>query len=209
MLLTGRHGSSEVGHIDPTVLTGEQDNRLLLLAGRSWHIKEVEWSKRIVWLEPAQEGGKAHWIGGARSIGRDVCQAIKSVLTLGAPSIVLLSQRAKTTLRELVEELPISLEASFMMTKSDVAPQKTWTFCGTRANRTWAYLASIGRQKIRFDAMSIQTPISKLNIPQKIVLRLTEADISEFAESIKFAECVPRSLLEKSIISRNYEIDLK
>jgi ATP-dependent Lhr-like helicase len=209
MLLTGRHGASEVGYIDPTVLTGEQDNRILLLAGRSWHVKEVEWPKRIVWLEPAQEGGKARWMGGARSIGRDVCQAIKSVLALGAPSIVLLSQRAKTTLRELVEELPISVEANFMMTKSDVAPQKTWTFCGTRANRTWAYLASIGGQKIRFDAMSIQTPISKLNIPQKIVLRLTEADISEFAESIKFAECVPRSLLEKNIISRNYEIDPK
>lgn len=35
MLLTGRHGSAEVGYIDPTVLAGEQEPRLILLGGRS------------------------------------------------------------------------------------------------------------------------------------------------------------------------------
>ncbi len=209
MLLTGRHGSSEVGYIDPTVLTGEQDNRLLLLAGRSWRVKEVEWSKRIVWLEPAQEGGKARWMGGARSLGSDVCQAIKLVLALGAPSIVMLSQRAKTTLRDLVEELPVSLEANFMMTKSDVATLKTWTFAGTKANRTWAHLVSNSGQKVRFDAMSIQTSISKLNIAQSNQLHLTEAEIAAFVDSIKFAECVPKSLLTRTIIHRNFEITKK
>ena len=62
MLLAGRDGSSEVGYIDPTVLPGEKDNRLLLLAGCSWRVTEVDWSKRIVWLEPAAEGGKARWM---------------------------------------------------------------------------------------------------------------------------------------------------
>jgi ATP-dependent Lhr-like helicase len=204
MLLTGRHGSSEVGYIDPTVLTGEQDNRLLLLAGRSWRVKEVEWSKRIVWLEPAQEGGKARWMGGARSLGSDVCKAIKLVLALGAPSIVMLSQRAKTTLRDLVEELPVSLEANFMMTKSDVATLKTWTFAGTKANRTWAHLVSNSGQKVRFDAMSIHTSISALNLAQKNQLTLAEMDVKIFADSIKFSECIPKSLLMRTIIQRNF-----
>ena len=115
MLLTGRHGSSEVGYIDPTVLTGEQDNRLLLLAGRSWRVTEVEWSKRIVWLEPAREGGKARWMGGARSLGRDVCQAIRTVLATGAPPIVTLSQRARAALSSLADELPMSLGTHFVM----------------------------------------------------------------------------------------------
>ena len=26
----------------------------------------IEWSKRIVWLEPVQEGDKARWMGRAR-----------------------------------------------------------------------------------------------------------------------------------------------
>lgn len=75
-LLTGRCGSAEVGYIDPTALTGEDPQRLLLLAGRSWLVKEIEWAKKVVWLEPAKEGGKARWMGGARSLSREVCQGI-------------------------------------------------------------------------------------------------------------------------------------
>jgi ATP-dependent Lhr-like helicase len=205
MLLTGRHGSSEVGYIDPTVLTGEQDNRLLLLAGRSWRVTEVEWSKRVVWLEPAPEGGKARWMGGARSLGRDVCQAIRTVLATGAPAIVTLSLRAKDALRALADELPISTEAGFLVARSDAAPTRTWTFAGTRANRTWARQASTGGQKVRFDALSVQAPPSLLTDAQDGQLSLTAEEIATFAESVKFAACVPMSLLIRTIIVRNFD----
>ena len=205
MLLTGRHGSSEVGYIDPTVLTGEQDNRLLLLAGRSWRVTEVEWSKRIVWLEPAREGGKARWMGGARSLGRDVCQAIRTVLATGAPSIVTLSKRAQDALCALVDELPISLGTHFVVARADASPVRTWTFAGTRANRTWAHQASVGGQKVRFDAMSVHAPASKLADTSKGQLTLADAEIATFAESVKFAECVPQGLLTRTIVARNFE----
>lgn len=205
MLLTGRHGSSEVGYIDPTVLTGEQDNRLLLLAGRSWRVAEVEWSKRIVWLEPAREGGKARWMGGSRSLGRDVCQAIRTVLATGAPPIVTLSQRARVALASLVDELPISLGTNFVVARSDTATVRTWTFAGTRANRTWAHQASDGGQKIRFDAMSVHAPALLLTGAAPQYLRLSDAEIAVFAESIKFAACVPHELLARTIVARNFE----
>ena len=209
MLLTGRHGSSEVGYIDPTVLTGEQDNRLLLLAGRSWRVTEVEWSKRIVWLEPAREGGKARWMGGARSLGRDVCQAIRTVLATGAPPIVTLSHRARAALSSLVDELPMSLGTHFVMARSDAAPVRTWTFAGTRANRTWAHQASVGGQKVRFDAMSVHAPASLLTDAAPGQLTLTDAEIATFAESVKFAECVPRGLLTRTIVARNFESPIR
>ena len=209
MLLTGRHGSSEVGYIDPTVLTGEQDNRLLLLAGRSWRVTEVEWSKRIVWLEPAREGGKARWMGGARSLGRDVCQAIRTVLATGAPPIVTLSQRARAALRSLTDELPMTQGAHFVMARSDAAPVRTWTFAGTRANRTWAHQASVGGQKVRFDAMSVHAPASLLADAVPGQLTLTDAEIATFAESVKFAECVPRGLLTRTIVARNFESPIR
>lgn len=205
MLLTGRHGSSEVGYIDPTVLTGEQDTRLLLLAGRSWRVTEVEWSKRIVWLEPAREGGKARWMGGARSLGRDVCQAIRAVLASGAPPIVTLSQRARAALSSLIDELPMTLGTHFVMARSDAAPVRTWTFAGTRANRTWAHQASVGGQKVRCDAMSVHAPASLLADAAPGQLTLTDAEIATFAESVKFAECVPQALLKRTIVARNFE----
>lgn len=208
MLLTGRHGSSEVGYIDPTVLTGEKDNRLLLLAGRSWRVTEVDWSKRIVWLEPAQEGGKARWMGGARSLSRDVCQAIRMVIAKGAPQIVTLSKRAQTALGILTEELPITMGTHFLMARSDSAQQRTWTFAGTRANRTWAHRASIGGQKVRFDSFSVYAPGAQLTDPEQGPLTFTNSEIANFAETIKFAECVPQYLLSRTIIARNFEATL-
>ena len=205
MLLTGRHGSSEVGYIDPTVLTGEQTNRLLLLAGRSWRVTGVEWSKRIVWLEPAREGGKARWMGGARSLGRDVCQAIRTVLATGAPPIVVLSQRARAALRVLSEELPMSLGTHFVTAQSDATQVRTWTFAGTRANRTWAHQASVGGQKVRFDALSVQAPASLLIDAAPRQLTLSDAEIATFAESVKFAGCVPPVLLSRTILAKNFE----
>lgn len=205
MLLTGRHGSSEVGYIDPTALIGEQDNRLLLLAGRSWRVTEVEWSKRIVWLEPAREGGKARWMGGARSLGRDVCQGIRTVLATGATPIVTFSQRARDTLRGLTEELPMSVGTHFVVVHSDAATIRTWTFAGTRANRTLAHEASVGGQKVRFDAMSVYAPASLLTKPTSGRFALTDAEIGTFSESVKFAECLPRDLLTRTIVARNFE----
>jgi len=209
MLLTGRHGSSEVGYIDPTVLTGEQDNRLLLLAGRSWRVTEVEWSKRIVWLEPVREGGRARWMGGARSLGRNVCQAIRTVLATGAPPIVTLSQRAQAALRGLTEALPMSLGTHFVVAQSDAAPVRTWTFAGTRANRTLAHQASVGGQKVRFDAISVHAPPSLLTDAGQGRLMLTDAEIATFAESVKFAECVPQGLLARTIVARNFEMPVR
>ena len=205
MLLTGRHGSSEIGYIDPTVLTGEHEERVLLLAGRSWRVTAVDWSKRLVWLEPASEGGKARWMGGARSLGRDVCQGIRTVLASGAPTIVTLSQRAHTALRGLSDELPMSSGTQSVVARSDGAATRTWTFAGTRANRTWARQASAGGQKVRFDAMSVQAPAALMTPLAPGPLTLTDAEIATFAESIKFAGCLPRGLLARTIIARNFE----
>jgi ATP-dependent helicase Lhr and Lhr-like helicase len=206
LLLTGRHGSSEVGYIDPTALTGQQDDRLLLLAGRSWRVTGIEWTKRIVWLEPAPGGGKARWMGGARSLGGDVCQGIRTVLAAGAPTIITLSQRAQTALRDLTDELPISLGTHFVIARSDVGATRTWTFAGTRANRTWARQSSIGDQKVRFDAMSVQAPPSLMADVAPEVLSLTDAEVATFAESIKFAGCVPKGLLARTIIARYFDV---
>ncbi len=206
MLLTGRHGSIEVGYIDPTVLTGENDDRLLLLAGRSWRVTATDWSKRIVWLEPVPGGGKARWMGGARSLGRDVCQGIRTVLACGAPNVVSLSQRAINALRRLSEDLPMSVGTNIVVSRSEPKNPRVWTFAGTRANRTMARQASTDSRRIGFDAMSIQAPASLISGIASGEPRLTDTEVSTLAESIKFADCVPRQLLVRSILARYFEV---
>lgn len=205
-LLAGRHGSNEVGYIDPSVLNDNCDERLLLLAGRSWRVVEVEWSKRLVWLEPAPEGGKARWMGGTRSISREVCQGIRAVLATGAPAIASLSQRAKAKLEAIIDEFPASEGTRFVGTRSDTSGARTWTFGGTRVNRTLAHNVSAVGQAVRFDALSVQAPSSLLTSAPKEKLTLAEFDLANFARSIKFAECLPQQLLERTIIMRNFEV---
>lgn len=205
-LLTGRHGGAEVGYIDPIVLTGEREERLLLLAGKSWRITEVDWSKRIVWLEPAAGGGKARWMGGARSLGRDVCQGIRLVLANGPSPIITLSRRARAVLQALADEIPISSGTNFVMSRSGGAPMQTWTFAGTQANRTFARQASIGGVKVRFDALSVQAHVAVLIATAPELLDPTQDELAAFHESIKFAACVPPQLLSKTIVARNFEV---
>jgi ATP-dependent helicase Lhr and Lhr-like helicase len=202
MLLTGKHGGAEVGYIDPAVLTGEEQHRLILLGGRSWRVTEIEWSKRTVWLEPAKEGGKARWMGGARSLSREICQGIRTVLADGPPSLVTLSQRARAQLQFLRDDLCISPGMHFVVSKSDDGPVRTWTFAGTRANRALARQAAGAGSKVKFDALSIQAPAARLATDAIV---LTDDELAVFAEAIKFSDCLPRGLLAETVVARAFE----
>ncbi|MGV9482748.1 helicase-related protein, partial [Gordonia aichiensis] len=57
-------GRQEIGHTDPSVLTSDTAGlRILLLAGRSWHVTYIDWSRRRAFVEPADSGGVAKWSG--------------------------------------------------------------------------------------------------------------------------------------------------
>ena len=202
-LLTGKYGNAEVGFIDPTVLTGEESQRLLLLAGRSWLVKEIEWPKRTVWLMPAKEGGKARWMGGARSLSRDVCQGIRSALVEGLPPAVHLSRRGKIELASLTEELALSPDARFMSRREN-HQVRTWTFAGTKENRTYARAVAKGGMRVKFDALSVQASLSELASVGDGIDELTADEQAAFAEGIKFASCIPFELLGRTILARNF-----
>jgi ATP-dependent Lhr-like helicase len=205
MLLSGKHGSSEVGYIDPTVVTGEPKDKLILLAGRSWRITGIEWSKKTVWLEPAKEGGKARWMGGARSLSREICQAIRTVLANGAPGQITLSQRAKAALQFTRDDLGISPGTHFISSRQDQSDIRTWTFAGTRANRTLARNASVSGSKVRFDALSVQAPLSLLTTAEGERIELSDDELTALAETVKFASCLPRHLLEETVVARSFD----
>ena len=206
MLLTGRHGNTEVGFIDPTVLTGDHEKRLVLLGGRSWRVTGVEWPKKTVWLEPAKEGGKARWIGGARSLSREVCQGIRTVLAEGPPAFVTLSQRARVALQFLRDDLRISAGTNFIVSRPEEATIRTWTFAGTRANRRLARDATGAGSKVKFDALSVQAGASMLVTVAGDAFELSDDELSVFGETIKFSTCLSRRLLAETVTARAFEV---
>jgi len=206
--LVGRHGSAEIGYIDPTVLlTGEKKDGLILLAGRSWKVLDIEWSKRLVWLEPAKSGGSARWTGGTRVLGPEVCEASRKVLIEGAVAGVTLSRRAIAQLEVLQDEIPAgSAEHAIVRLPSGAA--RWWTFAGTVANRLYGRaLAAQGAVK-RSDGLGINFGIlaadAALPVLDEVVVELSDAEIEQLAEGVKFASCLPQQLLRRVLMARVY-----
>ena len=98
-------GRTELGRIDPSLLTEEvSGDRLLLLGGRSWHVTYIDWRRRRCFVEPADGGGKARWTAlGWSGLGFELTRAIRDVL-LGADPPVKLTKRAASRLAILREE---------------------------------------------------------------------------------------------------------
>ncbi len=212
-LLTGRFGSAEVGYIDPTVLTGEKADRLILLGGRSWRVTEIEWKRRIVWLEPAKEGGTARWIGGGRGMGPEVSEAIRAVLVDGPPDGVTLSKRAVTKLDELRESIPAPGTTSGAIVRHDDGSIRWWTFSGTNANRSYAKLILASAQVRKFDGLGLDLSMlvegTVLPDLHNTTLTFSTPELELASKGIKFSECLPADLLERVISARLYGAEVR
>lgn len=209
-LLLGRFGNTEVGFIDPTMLTGEKEGRVILLSGRSWSITDVDWKRRTVWLEPAKEGGKARWTGSGRNVSREIAEGIFRAIHEGAGKHVVISKRAQLELEQVAEYFPASSSNAYTLVKSESGSVRLWTFGGTRANRTIAKkiqkMVDIGRidalgidLKSQVDSKSLSEALNNVDI------QFSPDEIEERAKSIKFSACLSTPLLIEIIAARQFE----
>ncbi len=210
-LLLGRFGSVEVGFIDPTMLAGDKENRLLLLAGKSWRITDVDWRRRTVWLEPAKEGGKARWTGSGRTLSREIAQGICGALREGVGKQTVISKRAHLEIEHILENFPDADSTSgWLVTMNEFGGARLWTFGGTRANRTIAKQIQSPDEVRRIDALGLdlKTPIDPSELNSGLVvadLQFSMEEIKERAKPIKFSECLPTAVLIQIIRMRQFE----
>ena len=192
-LLTARHGSSEVGFLDPAVLTGQGDQATVLLSGRSWAIREVDWKRRLVWLEPVKEGGKARWMGAGRGMTADLAGAIRKVLRSGQIEPVVLSRRAVTALAGIRDETPTGGDH---VSVGLLGPgrYRAWTFAGSTVNRT-IQLACAAFGAYRSDGLSIDfREDPRLMNSHSAVFPVQSAVLEELVKADKFAELLPPAM---------------
>jgi ATP-dependent Lhr-like helicase len=209
-LLLGRFGNVEVGYIDPTMLTGEKQDRLILLSGKSWRITDVDWKKRVVWLEPVKEGGKARWTGSGRTLSREIAQGILRSLYHGVGEHTIISKRTRDQVEQIMEEVtsaPIS--TTLTITRNGAGGARLWTYAGTRANRTTARQIQSLVEVRRIDAIGIdlKTPIELGLLTADILtseITFSEGEISELAKPVKFSECLPDGLLTEIVRVRQF-----
>ncbi len=154
-LLAVRWGQRMIGHADPSSLvTLEHQRATILLAGRAWGVRDVDWQRRIVWVEPVEEPGRARWSGPGGSLSIEVCHAIRSVLAERARPDGL-SARGRDKLDELAEEM-WWIEEGATILEADADRTKWWTFGGARANTALeARLRESGLRTSNVDDLSI------------------------------------------------------
>ena len=135
-------GRSEIGTTNPALLTEEVPGpRRLLLAGRSWQVTYIDWSRRRCFVEPVESGGKARW-GGAglgRSASYELTRAAREVL-LGAAPPVSVTRRAEAALAQAREDSAelVHPDGTVIVRGGRDTNVRWWTWAGYRANATLA-----------------------------------------------------------------------
>ncbi|WP_328677732.1 DEAD/DEAH box helicase [Streptomyces sp. NBC_00343] len=139
-------GRTEIGRMDPSVLTEERPGpRRLLLAGRNWQVTFIDWGRKRVFVEPVESGGVAKWSGGTLvGLSYALTRAMRDVL-LGADPPVSLTRRAEVCLQEWRDEdAPHVVHPGGTLLARQGKDVRWWTWAGYRANATLsATLASI------------------------------------------------------------------
>nr|WP_234386158.1 DEAD/DEAH box helicase [Streptomyces lydicus] len=133
-------GRTEIGQIDPSVLTEARPGpRRLLLGGRSWQVTFIDWTRKRAFAEPTEGGGVAKWTSGSLAgLSFALTRAMREVL-LGADPSVSLTRRAEVCLaawRE--EEAPDTVHPGGTLVARQGSDVRWWTWAGYRANATLA-----------------------------------------------------------------------
>jgi ATP-dependent Lhr-like helicase len=130
-------GRAELGQIDPTLLTEETDQpRRLLLAGRSWQVTHIDFSRRRCFVEPVDNGGRAKWgSGGTAGLSMALTRAMRDVV-LGQDAPVKLTRRAVNALADIREVHAAHAAPHGTIVEITDGRSRWWTWAGFRTNLT-------------------------------------------------------------------------
>jgi ATP-dependent Lhr-like helicase len=208
------YGRTEIGYVDEQMLTARDPEEpwILLLGGRSWSMKHVEWRGRKIFVEPADSHGKAWWQGAGRGVSKTVAGAIRHVLQGQYPK-ALCSKRAVQRLESLTADftwMDDTTDATWLVHRKDCATW--WNFAGTAANTILAYeLKGTLGERTRAEALSIAFPpkLASSRI-EKAILEILARPGYELrspldpnaSSGLKFSEALPTELSSRLIHER-------
>jgi ATP-dependent Lhr-like helicase len=207
---TALAGRTELGRVDPSLLTGAVEGpRRLLLGGRSWQVTYTDWTRRRCFVEPVEGGGKARWTSHGRSgLSYPLSRAMREVL-LGADPPVDLTGRARRHLREARDLLAGLVHPDGTAIVRTAHEVRWWTWAGYRANATLAStLSGIADPKqdsadhyvrLRDDLTPEQWRAGTADATERLCL----PEVNEKAlAGLKFSSALPARLAEATLAAR-------
>ena len=216
MVLAARHGTTELGYVDPMSVQQQKDGpTVLLLGGRSWKVISVDWSKRTVWLEPTDDKGKSRWLGTSRWLGFEVCQAMRRVLLQEGGSELGLSKRGTQQLDEVRDLISApEHQGSLLLERLPSGRHRWWTFAGGAVNSALVLkLGEIGSTRV--DDLWVETGPG-VPVPELIQRQIGPSAQTAFGASLaertelKFGACLPVDLVAAVVAGRSLdEVNLR
>lgn len=217
--VTVLHGRTEIGSVDPVVLTSQTDGpRVIALAGRPWQVTHVDWKRRRAYVELSDQLGRSKWSGDPRPYSYALSDAIRRLLLGSQPPGVELSQRAAERLARVRGTFEPWVSDDATVIAKDGTRARWWTFAGGRANAVLS--AALGR--IAPDLLD-ESVFSNLNIslrPEATAVSLRDSlrearrrfgdelsavapEVSQQAlKKLKFSELLPPDLALQTLAAR-------
>lgn len=206
-----RSGSADLGFVDEITFQRGMEEQVLLLSGRSWLVRSVDWKRRIVQVEPTDMQGKSNWAGSGPVLSYEMCTAIREQLA-GDKVPDFWSKRAKEGMEGLRHEMSWVGNGELLLI--DRGNQcELWTFAGMVVNNTLALI--------------LQAVLGVASRPENLKITIDTADLDQVArwireypteqglsqlihkqieslqwETPKFCESLPPQILAEFYISR-------
>lgn len=215
-LLAVRWGQRELGSVDPSSLASRDDARAtILLGGRAWGVRDVDWNRRLVWVEPVDEPGRSRWAGSGAALSIEVCHSIRTVLCADNRLDEHVTRRAAAKLAEVRGEHDWAREARTTLVRDTTRSRsRWWTFGGARANRALAaQLDAAGTATMAVDDLGIglrsSIPLDELvAVAEAIAPAELHAPVDKRRlDTVKFGSCVPDTRLEQMLAARDADLD--
>jgi ATP-dependent helicase Lhr and Lhr-like helicase len=218
-VLSVRHGREEIGLVPDEALLARPPGAaaggasVLTLAGRGWLVLSVDWTRRIVQVEPTEAPGVARWLGGGQPLGAHVARGIRAVLCGVDPAGVELSERAAERLNRNRTEHWWADAGATTIVRDRTGKTHWWTFAGWKANLWLAAIGSAaGLRKTVTHMDDLAISLDEEADATRLRTALQDADPSslvlapwitaEAVDGLKFSECLPRARATELVVRR-------
>lgn len=216
-LFTVMHNRRELGMVHQSTFGSTKEKTsgplVILLAGRSWRVTSLAWSRRIAYVEPFDMTGQTSWLGSSPPMTAALAEAHRDILTNNCVAISHWSARASAHIDEIQQEFTFLDGASDAIVDAGDHVEY-WNFAGTMVNNLLAARIEEAHGTrpvtspffLKFPMSETITTVSSLVADAEASTDYPAPDKEHpEARRLKFNALLPEELLTSAVASRIYE----
>ena len=204
------HGVNSIGMVDWLTVAVEEgkERRPLILSGRAWDIRDIDFTGRKVFVTSSTAKGSARWYGQGQGLSFEMARGVRAVL-LSEQSSPRWSKRCRTKMETLREEYRAGGAESIHCVSDQTENHVIWwNFAGRFLNEAFAsVLESSAGIDARIDDFSLKVPYeTDVSLVSSTIRRmLAEPDALQslpiskrWLDGLKFSDCLPERFASRA-----------